>query len=126
MFAHAGETVRRPGLFRTKNDADACRSFAAVESSGEDPLQIPGEAVGANRSAAIGNVAVGPNQISAGHARIVSAAKGPVRIVKNGKSVQPRDIRRRINDRVRADVFSLPSLNGRGHLHNRSDVIRLD
>ena len=23
--------VRRPGLFRAENDADACRSFAAVE-----------------------------------------------------------------------------------------------
>src|SRR5688572_10089672 len=31
MFVRAAEMVRRPGLFRAENDADACRSFAAVE-----------------------------------------------------------------------------------------------
>src|SRR5688500_9781118 len=31
MFVRAAEMVRRPGLFRAENNADACRSFAAVE-----------------------------------------------------------------------------------------------
>jgi hypothetical protein len=33
MFVRAAEMVRRPGLFRAENDADACRSFAAVEGN---------------------------------------------------------------------------------------------
>ena len=38
MFVRAAEMVRRPGLFRAENDADACRSFAAVEWHYSDRL----------------------------------------------------------------------------------------
>jgi hypothetical protein len=34
----AAEMVRRPGLFRAENDADACRSFAGVEWHYSDRL----------------------------------------------------------------------------------------
>jgi hypothetical protein len=38
MFVRDAEMVRRPGLFRAENDADACRSFAAVEWHYSDRL----------------------------------------------------------------------------------------
>jgi hypothetical protein len=38
MFVRAAEMVRRPGLFRAENDADACRSFVAVEWHYSDRL----------------------------------------------------------------------------------------
>ena len=38
MSVGAAEMVRRPGLFRAKNDADACRSFARVEWHDSDRL----------------------------------------------------------------------------------------
>ena len=42
MFVRAAEIVRRPGLFRAENDADAGRSFAAVEWHYSDRLLARG------------------------------------------------------------------------------------
>jgi hypothetical protein len=43
MFVRAAEMVRRPGLFRAENDADACTSFAAVEWHDSDRFLVPFE-----------------------------------------------------------------------------------
>jgi hypothetical protein len=40
MFVRAAEMVRQPGLFRSEDDADACRSFAAVEWHDSDKLLV--------------------------------------------------------------------------------------
>jgi hypothetical protein len=40
MFVRAVEMVRRPGLFRAENDADARRSFAAVEWHDSDRVLV--------------------------------------------------------------------------------------
>jgi hypothetical protein len=40
MFVRAAEMVRRPGLFRAENDADASRSFAAVEWHDSDRVLL--------------------------------------------------------------------------------------
>ena len=51
---------------------------ALFEASGEDPLQILGEAVGSNGSTAVGNIAVRSNKKSAGRGCVIGAAKGTV------------------------------------------------
>jgi hypothetical protein len=49
MFVRAAEMVRRPGLFRTDNGADACRSFAAVEWHEAERLLGGAKCYGDNR-----------------------------------------------------------------------------
>jgi hypothetical protein len=82
---------------------------ALFEASGEDVLQILGEAVGSNRSTAVGNIPIRSNKNSAGRGCMIDAAKGAVRILENGKAVERREIGRRgcIDNCVRVDVLSI-------------------